>query len=79
MSTALYQQVVEVTNSYLGPASERFISRQIQNHLQKEPEELTREDLAKLVDWIKIAIALLTEDNKTVEEFTESLMSLTKK
>jgi hypothetical protein len=79
VQAVLYRQVVDVTNAYLGPASERFIARQIQNHLQKEPEELTREDLVKLVDWIKIAISLLTEDSKTVDDFTESLMSLTKK
>ncbi|HVE80946.1 MAG TPA: hypothetical protein VNA68_02285 [Candidatus Dormibacteraeota bacterium] len=75
----LYSQVVEVTQSYLGPASERFIARQIETHLNKKPEELTPEDLAKLVDWVKIAVALLTEDGKTVEAFTQSLLALSKK
>lgn len=75
----LYEQVVNVTVDYLGPAAERFISRQIQMHIGKEPEDLTKADLEKLVDWIKLAIALLSEDSKLVEEFTKSLMALAKK
>jgi hypothetical protein len=74
----LYSQVVSITTSYLGPAAERFIARQIQTHLNKQPDELTKQDLAKLVDWIKIAIALLTEDGKVVEEYSASLMALSK-
>lgn len=75
---SVYSEVVAITTSYLGPAAERFIARQIQTHLNKKPEELTRKDLEKLVDWIKIAIALLTEDGKVVEEFSASLIALSK-
>lgn len=74
----LYQQVVDVTASYLGPAAERFISRQIQTHLGKRPEELEEEDLEKLTDWVKIAIAFLTEDEKIVKDYSESLIKLSK-
>ncbi len=72
----LYTQVVDVTMSYLGPAAERFISRQIETHLKKNPEDLVVEDLEILVDWIKVAIALLTEDQRIVDDFTKSLMAL---
>lgn len=74
----LYKQVVDTTTSYLGPAAERFIARQIETHLNKRPEEITPKDLAQLVDWIKIAIALLTDDGKVVEEFSARLMKLSK-
>jgi hypothetical protein len=76
--TNLYQQVVKVTQDYLGPAAERFVTRQIQTHLRKQPEALTQADLAKLVDWIKVAIALLTEDAKMVDDFTKELLALSK-
>ena len=75
----LYDQVVEVTVQYLGPAAERFITRQIRMHLGKEPEDLTEADLEKLVDWIRLAIALLSEDNELVDDFSDSLMELAKK
>jgi wobble nucleotide-excising tRNase len=76
---SLYEQVVDVTMEYLGPAAERFITRQIKTHIGKEPEDLTQDDLEKLVDWIKLAIALLTEDNKMVDDFSRSLLELSKK
>jgi hypothetical protein len=75
----LYEQVIEVTNQYLGPAAERFVSRQIQMHLDKEPQSLTEDDLEKLVDWIRLAMALLSDDNKLVDDFSNSLLALAKK
>jgi hypothetical protein len=75
----LYSQVVEVTQDFLGPASEQFITRQIEAHLKKKPEDLKTEDLEELAKWIKVAIALLTEDGATVESYTASIMDLAKK
>jgi hypothetical protein len=76
--TSLYSQVVAITTTYLGPAAERFIARQIQIHLNKNPEDLNKKDLEQLVDWIKIAIALLTEDGRVVDDYSKSLLKLTK-
>ena len=74
----IYHQVVDITSDYLGPASKRFIDRQIINHLDKSPEELTRKDLTELIKWIQICTALLTEDKDLVEEFSRRLQSLAK-
>lgn len=78
-SNGLYNEVVDLTKSYLGPAAERFITRQIKTHLNKKPEELSPDDLTKLADWIKVAIALLTEDAQIVQDYTNSLLKLAKK
>ncbi len=67
-----------MTTDYLGPAARRFIDRQIENHLDKKPDDLTVKDLLSLVDWIRVAVSLLTEDTKLVKEFTGRLLSLTK-
>jgi hypothetical protein len=75
--TNLYAKVVRVTNVYLGPAADRFISRQVENHLHKSPENLSKEDLIKLIDWIKVAVSLLTEDTEIVEEYAAQLRKLT--
>lgn len=72
----LYDRVVSVTHVYLGPAAERFIERQVENHLHKPPEELSRKDLAGLIDWIRAAVSLLTEDNDIVEEYALELQKL---
>ncbi|HMH31359.1 MAG TPA: hypothetical protein VK534_02695 [Methylomirabilota bacterium] len=73
---SIYDQVVKVTNVYLGPATERFIARQVENHLQKAPEELTKADLLSLMDWIKAGVSLLTEDSGIVEEYMAELRKL---
>lgn len=72
----LYDRVVRITRVYLGPAADRFIARQIQNHLHKEPQALSSEDLGRLIDWIRVAVSLLTEDNDIIEEYTTQLQEL---
>ena len=74
----LYDRVVRVTHVYLGPAADRFIARQVQNHLHKQPEDLSTTDLEKLIDWIRMAVSLLTEDNEIIEEYIHQLTILTK-
>jgi hypothetical protein len=66
--TSVYQDIVIIVNDYLGPAGERFVSRQVEFHLKKKPEEVTKEDIPKLVEWLKVSIAMLTEDAKMVDD-----------
>jgi hypothetical protein len=74
----LYNRVVRVTHVYLGPAADRFIDRQIQNHLHKSPEELSVSDLGMLIDWIRVAVSFLTEDSEIIEEYVDQLTKLTR-
>lgn len=76
---SLYQRVISITTDYLGPASQRFVDRQIQSHLGKQPSELTRHDLIKFMDWSRIALAVLTDDQKLVEEYINRLVMLYEK
>jgi hypothetical protein len=75
----LYTSVVRITHIYLGPAADRFIDRQIQNHIHKDPSKITEADLIVLVDWIKVAVSLLTDDSEIVEEYIEQLKKLANK
>lgn len=79
VKVTLFDQVIEITNEYLGPAAERFITRQIETRLDKDPEKLNRKDLAELMDWIKLAMALLTDDKRIINEYMHSLSKLTGK
>jgi hypothetical protein len=73
---SLYDQVVDVTHVYLGPAADRFIARQVQNHLHKQPQQLSATDLDGLIDWIQIAVSLLTEDSDIIEDYVAELHKL---
>lgn len=72
----LYNEVVVVTYDYLGPAADRFVSRQIKNHLHKEPEQLRKKDLKNLIDWIKIAMSLLSDEDTLVAKYIAELQAL---
>lgn len=73
---SLYVQVVAISHAYLGPAADRFIARQIQNHIHKEPSELSHQDLDKLIDWVRVAISMITEDQLVVSEYISRLQAL---
>ena len=75
---SLYEQLVEITLHYLGPAADRFVRRQIVNHLKKEPEQLVKKDLRELMDWIEIAMQLVTNDEKLVREYISELKTISK-
>ncbi len=72
----IYQQVINITHVYLGPAAERFIDRQVENHLHKPAHKLTRQDLGELTDWIRVVVALLSDDAEIIEEYINELKKL---
>lgn len=74
--STLFDQVGTITYDYLGPAANRFVSRQISGHLHKKPEELTRADLPGLIDWMRLAMGFLTDDQALIREYVARLESL---
>lgn len=76
LETSLYRKVVNITYDYLGPAADRFVTRQIRNHLHKDPEELEKSDLKRLIDWISLAFNLLSDDDQLVSDYIKSLEKL---
>lgn len=78
MASSVYEQAVAIASDYLGPAAERFLCRQIEFHLKKRPEQLVKADIPKLAEWVKVSIAILTEDRQMVDKFTKRIMNLAK-
>ena len=75
-NTSVYDKVIRITHRYLGPAANRFIARQVKNHLHKAPGDLSPSDLLSLIDWIRVAVSLLTEDSEVVERYIAELQKL---
>lgn len=69
MAKSLYNELVSIAEDYLGPAAPRFMARQIEFHLEKKPSEVTRRDIAPLEGWVRVSLALLTEDKQMANEF----------
>lgn len=72
-NTSIYDDVVSITYEYLGPAADRFVVRQIRNHLQKDPSQLRREDLRQLIEWIQLAMRLISNDTEVVDRYVADL------
>jgi hypothetical protein len=69
VSDKLFDEVVNITEEYLGPAAQRFVARQVSYHLGKNPEELDPEDIPRLVEWAQATLAMLTSDKAMVREY----------
>lgn len=74
-----YEQVLLVTQEFLGPAAERFINRQIEFHLDKPPEVITKDDVFTLRDSVKVALGLLINDQTVVKQVVDRFNSIVKK
>lgn len=72
----LYEKVVSITDELLGPAADRFVTRQISGHLHKDPHELDKRDLKVLIDWVGLAMSVLSEDEKLVRKYVRNLKNL---
>ena len=75
-NNTLYTSVVNVGKEYLGPAGERFVRRQVETHLEIEPEQITQKHIPELVKWSKLAFAMLTDDVEHIDAFENELLML---
>lgn len=50
--------------------------RQIETHLEIKPEKITEEDIPKLIEWTKLAFAMISNDSKKNETFMAELLAL---
>jgi hypothetical protein len=73
-----FQSVVGVAQEYLGPAAERFIRRQIDFHLEKDPANLTRKDVSELSKSVGVALGLLANDRELVDEASKKFKDIAK-
>ena len=69
-------QVIKVVEGYLGPPTERFVGRQILLHLGKVPEDITKDDLPELAEWIKVSMGAVTEDKKMLDNCAAEILKL---
>lgn len=74
--TRIYQRVLSISEDYLGPAAQRFLSRLVTNHLGKPASEVTPADLPQLVIWIRLAATVITDDETVVTDYIKRLEKL---
>ena len=63
---SLYDQVVQVSKPYLGPATEQFIARQCKL-LKIDASSMTSQNLAALSKWMESGAKLVMDEGKAKE------------
>lgn len=74
--TALYNQIVKITEDYIGPAAKQFIDNHIQNHFAISPSNLSYKDMPELIEWIKISMSYLTSNTALIEDYVQRLSDI---
>jgi hypothetical protein len=74
--TSVFENLVDITEKYLGPAARRFVIRQVAFHLDKPPEELEARDIPELIEWTRATLALLTEDKTVLSDYAREASQL---
>jgi len=63
----VYENVINTTKVYLGPASEQFISRQCSLYLKVDPKSLAKSHLPDLAKWVEVGGLRFMEAAKVKE------------
>ena len=71
----LYNDVITLARPYLGPAAEKFLSRQISQHLDVTTDQLAGQHLEELSKWCFISGKLVMAEAKA-QEFSQKVKSL---
>ena len=72
----VYDEVFRLAHRYFGAESALHLSKFIGVHLRKSPEEMTKDELVSLIDWIKSTTFFLAEDEAIVERYIKDLLAL---
>ncbi len=65
----MYQRVLELLTGYFSDrtAADVFLSRQCKFHLEKQPAQITMNDLWNLAHWVMVSGTLLVGKDKAIE------------
>ena len=63
---SLYDNVLNVARPYLGPAAEKFLSRQI-DHLDTDAQNMASQHLDELAKWCLSSGKLIMDESKAQE------------
>jgi hypothetical protein len=63
-----YEQILDITKDYLGPASGRFLDRQINSYFHKAPHELQKGDIPMLAIRIRSGLLVISRNETRVQE-----------
>ena len=74
---SIYDEVIEVSEPFLGRQTEQFVRRQCESHLHIAPQKLTKEHLQRLSYWMMISATLVISQDQA-DELERKILALEK-
>ncbi len=74
MAKSIYRQLQELTDHYFN--SHIFVDDIIDRQLGIKPEDLSKVELNKIIDWLEITVYLLSDNQKTARNYLTSVNKL---
>ncbi len=71
-----FSKIVEVIRNYLGPASERFIVRQLDFHLKRKEKVIYESEVERIADWSAVALSMITQDKAMIQRCKKEISGL---
>lgn len=71
----LYDDVVNLAKTYMGPAAQKFVDRQIKGHLEVDKAQLDSSHLEELAKWCYTSGKLLMDEGKA-QDFSQKVKAL---
>lgn len=69
--SGISDKVIAISKTYLGPATESFLTRQCKGHLKIDLENLTPSNLKDLAKWVEVGAALIMDADKAAQLATK--------
>jgi len=70
------QQLLSILEQYVGPTAQRFLERHTESHLHKPANKLVPDDLPELITWIKLSMAVISDDELTLKALDRDISQL---
>jgi hypothetical protein len=74
LAKSIYSQLQELTDHYFN--SHIFVDDLIDRQLGIKPEDLTKVELKKIIDWLEMAAYLLSDNQKTAKNYLAGVNKL---
>lgn len=72
----IYSEVIRLAREYFGPDAAKHIGKFIGTHLGKPAEEMTKDELVSLTDWIKDAASFAADDKNVAEQYIKDVLAI---
>ncbi|HTH72218.1 MAG TPA: hypothetical protein VL737_02535 [Candidatus Pristimantibacillus sp.] len=72
----IYNEVIRLAREYFGPDTAKHIGKFISTHLGKPAEQMTKDELVSLTDWIKDAASFAADDKNVAEQYIQDLLAI---